>query len=460
MSTPNQPGGDKPSAGSAGSAASEQHTTRTPENGSARSNPTSGSTPGQAPAGRGPGPAAGPAARPGAAPPQHQGPRTQAPHTQASQGRPLPPQQGRPAEGAPGRQGPPQQAPADRAAGNQAPARSQPPGNPAPGSTAPADPAGNRAPASGAPVDGAQPVRGSQAPPWQRGMQREPQTNLKRPLQGQPGQPGSQQRPRPDSPSSATAGAGTAAAAAGAPSAPGAQKPSTAAPTTPPGAPTQAVPVQKGPPAAPKQPAPAQGRPSSAAAAAAGGVTGTAAAAAVSQRESAKAKASAIDGPTRHINRDVLPKDMPDLSEAKHPLPASAATGQQPKVAAAPQRVGEGEALRATVQIRKVDPWSTLKISSVISVSLFFVWMVAVGLLYVVLDGMGVWDRLNNAFTDIVAESSSEGLVTAGQVFGYAAVIGLANMVLFTALATIGAFIYNLCSDLVGGVEVTLADRD
>jgi len=33
-------------------------------------------------------------------------------------------------------------------------------------------------------------------------------------------------------------------------------------------------------------------------------------------------------------------------------------------------------------------------------------------------------------------------------------------MVLFTALATIGAFIYNLCSDLVGGVEVTLADRD
>jgi len=85
---------------------------------------------------------------------------------------------------------------------------------------------------------------------------------------------------------------------------------------------------------------------------------------------------------------------------------------------------------------------------------------VAVGLLYVVLDGMGVWDRLNNAFTDSGPESSSDGLVTAGQVTGYAAVIGLANMVLFTALATIGAFIYNLCSDLVGGVEVTLADRD
>ena len=38
--------------------------------------------------------------------------------------------------------------------------------------------------------------------------------------------------------------------------------------------------------------------------------------------------------------------------------------------------------------------------------------------------------------------------------------IGVVNIVLLTALATIGAFIYNLSTDLVGGVEVTLADRD
>jgi hypothetical protein len=148
---------------------------------------------------------------------------------------------------------------------------------------------------------------------------------------------------------------------------------------------------------------------------------------------------------------------MPDLSEAKHPLPA-AVKGE--KTHAVSASVVDGAPLRATVQIRRIDPWSTLKITSVISVSLFFVWMVAVGLLYVVLDGMGVWDRLNNAFTDIVADGGSDGLVTAGQVFGYAALIGIANMVLFTALVTIGSFIYNLCSDLVGGVEVTLADRD
>jgi len=32
--------------------------------------------------------------------------------------------------------------------------------------------------------------------------------------------------------------------------------------------------------------------------------------------------------------------------------------------------------------------------------------------------------------------------------------------VLFTALATLGAFIYNVCADLVGGIELTSAERD
>ncbi|ORI13099.1 hypothetical protein BJD99_08990 [Rhodococcus sp. 1163] len=176
------------------------------------------------------------------------------------------------------------------------------------------------------------------------------------------------------------------------------------------------------------------------------------------RREDAKSKAAVIDGPTRHIERKDLAKDMPDLSSVRHPAPSNEAQKAPAPVAVA-ARV-EGEPLRATIQIRKIDPWSTLKISLVIAVSLFFVWMVAVGLLYAVLDGMGVWDRLNSAFTEIVNEDGGGGLVSAGQVFGYAAVIGILNVVLFTALTTIGSFIYNLSSDLVGGVEVTLADRD
>jgi hypothetical protein len=92
---------------------------------------------------------------------------------------------------------------------------------------------------------------------------------------------------------------------------------------------------------------------------------------------------------------------------------------------------------------------------------LFFVWMIAVAFLYLVLGGMGVWSKLNSNVGDLLNNSSgSAELVSSGTIFGSAVLIGLVNIVLLTAAATIGAFIYNLTTDLIGGVEVTLADRD
>ena len=116
--------------------------------------------------------------------------------------------------------------------------------------------------------------------------------------------------------------------------------------------------------------------------------------------------------------------------------------------------------LRASMQIRRVDPWSVLKVSLVLSASLFFVWMIAVAFLYLVLGGMGVWSKLNSNVGDLLTNTSNTELVSSGAIFGSAALIGLVNIVLLTAMATVGAFIYNLTTDLVGGVEVTLADRD
>jgi len=114
------------------------------------------------------------------------------------------------------------------------------------------------------------------------------------------------------------------------------------------------------------------------------------------------------------------------------------------------------------MQIRRIDPWSTLKVSLVLSVALFFVWMIAVALLYLVLGGMGVWSKLNSNVGDLLNNtgSSAADLVSSGTIFGGAVLVGLVNIVLLTAAATVGAFIYNLTTDLIGGVEVTLADRD
>jgi Transmembrane domain of unknown function (DUF3566) len=124
-------------------------------------------------------------------------------------------------------------------------------------------------------------------------------------------------------------------------------------------------------------------------------------------------------------------------------------------------RRGRGP-VRASMQIRRIDPWSTLKVSLLLSVALFFVWMIAVAFLYLVLGGMGVWAKLNSNVGDLLNNTSGSAgeLVSSGTIFGGAVLIGLVNIVLLTAMATIAAFVYNLTTDLIGGVEVTLADLD
>lgn len=118
---------------------------------------------------------------------------------------------------------------------------------------------------------------------------------------------------------------------------------------------------------------------------------------------------------------------------------------------------------RASLQLRYLEPWSVLKVSLVLSVAGFLAWMVAVGVLYSILGGMGVWDQLNGTYSDLTSVSdpqASEDLISAGGVFGVAALVGLVNIVLITAMCTVGAFIYNASADLAGGIEVTLSERD
>ncbi len=113
---------------------------------------------------------------------------------------------------------------------------------------------------------------------------------------------------------------------------------------------------------------------------------------------------------------------------------------------------------RARLQLRHIDPWTVLKFACVLSIALFFVWLIVVGVLYGVLDGAGAIDKINEAITSINA-NGGQPPIRAGIVFGGAAIIGVVNMVLFIALSTIGSVVYNLCADLVGGIEVTLSER-
>jgi hypothetical protein len=142
---------------------------------------------------------------------------------------------------------------------------------------------------------------------------------------------------------------------------------------------------------------------------------------------------------------------------------AATATGERGSRGRGPSRPGGRGPRRARLQLRHIDTWSALKISLVLSIALFFIWMVAVGILYGVLSGLGVFNTVNDLFGQIGSASGSKSsgdVVTFSVVFWGAAVIGAINIVLMTALCTVGTFIYNLCSDLVGGLELTLSERD
>ena len=85
--------------------------------------------------------------------------------------------------------------------------------------------------------------------------------------------------------------------------------------------------------------------------------------------------------------------------------------------------------------------------------------------IYGALDGLGVFESLQRFVSSLTSSQGSAGVnaskwFSASRVLGYTALLGSLNIVLITAMSTIGAVVYNLTSRLVGGVEVTLRETE
>ncbi|MEV4839082.1 DUF3566 domain-containing protein [Nonomuraea sp. NPDC049486] len=123
---------------------------------------------------------------------------------------------------------------------------------------------------------------------------------------------------------------------------------------------------------------------------------------------------------------------------------------------------------KAHLVLRRIEPWSAMKFSFVVSLVCFVVLFVAVAVLYGVLSALGVFDSIVDLVNQLSQGEQGEGSLQIDiaswfepvRILGYTALIGAVNVVLITALATLGAVIYNVSSDLVGGVEVTFSEAE
>jgi hypothetical protein len=144
---------------------------------------------------------------------------------------------------------------------------------------------------------------------------------------------------------------------------------------------------------------------------------------------------------------------------------ASASTSAPASASAPKVSVRRSSKRQAMLTLSRVEPWSVMKFSFVASVVAFIILFVAVAVLYMVLSALGVFTSLENQVASITSAKQTAGTnishwFSASLILGWTAMLGALNIVLITALSTIGSVIYNLIAKTIGGVEVTLRETD
>lgn len=147
-------------------------------------------------------------------------------------------------------------------------------------------------------------------------------------------------------------------------------------------------------------------------------------------------------------------------------VPKAPRAAKVPKAQAARQaQNGALPVRRAQLAVVRVEPWSVMKFSFMISLVGWVVLFVAVAALYYFLTKLGVFVSIEKSVTNVTSSKGSSGVkasnwFSASRVLGWAMLIGAVNVILITALATLGSVIYNLVTHVAGGIEVTLKETD
>jgi uncharacterized membrane protein len=152
----------------------------------------------------------------------------------------------------------------------------------------------------------------------------------------------------------------------------------------------------------------------------------------------------------------VVPPAAPESVDKK--AERAAAKAQRKAEASKPRTVR-----RAKLRVIRLDPWSVTKAAFLLSVAFGVMCVVAVFLVFSIMSASGLWDSVNTTIQGVVNQRPEEAFdindyVGMSRVMGITMLIAAVDVVIITALATLGAFIYNMAASLLGGIEVTLAE--
>jgi hypothetical protein len=112
---------------------------------------------------------------------------------------------------------------------------------------------------------------------------------------------------------------------------------------------------------------------------------------------------------------------------------------------------------RARLVLRKIDPWSVLKFSLLFYFCLLLIMLLGSAIIFAILKSFGVIANIEKLVRELSEEAFS---ISGGAIFRWLFLFGLLGAVVASAVTVFLAFLYNLIADVVGGIEVTVAERE
>ena len=113
------------------------------------------------------------------------------------------------------------------------------------------------------------------------------------------------------------------------------------------------------------------------------------------------------------------------------------------------------------MSLSRIDAWSAAKVAFMLSIAGGIIQIVAVTLLWLLLNVVGVFDQVTQIVSSTGLDAGGFDLanvLSLSTVLSAVTIFSIIEVVLFTVLVVILTLLYNVVSTLVGGIHVTLGD--